>query len=98
MSEGGALLIPAFAPPTLGYLVPGNALPVEVRRKTMQLAAAQMIISAQPPGWPGFIFWPEMKATLNGCELLMEGEYLRVYRRLASTTAPLNQSGVIRLP
>ena len=98
MSEGGALLIPAFAPPTLGYLVPGNALPVEVQRKTKQLAAAQMIISAQPPGWPGFVFWPEMKATLDGCELLMKGEYLRVYRRLASTTAPLNQSGVIRLP
>jgi hypothetical protein len=98
MSEGGALLIPAFAPPTLGYLVPGNALPVEVQRKTMQLAAAHMIISAQPPDWPGFVFWPEMKATLDGCELLMKGEYLRVYRRLASTITPLDQSGEMRLP
>jgi hypothetical protein len=91
MCEGGALLIPGFAPPIGGYFVPGNALPVEVQRKNAQLAAAQMIISAQPDDWPGFTFWPELKATLDGCEPLMRGKYLRVYRHRASTSAPLDQ-------
>ena len=91
MCDGGALLIPGFAPPIGGYLVPGNALPVEVQRKNAQLAAAQMIISAQPADWPGFTFWPELKATLDGCEPLMRGQYLRVYRHRASTSAPLDQ-------
>ena len=83
MSEGGALLIPGFAPPVGGYFVPGNAVPAEVGRKAAQLAAASTIISAVPSNWPGFVFWPEVKAGLNGCELIMEGRYVRVYRRIA---------------
>ncbi len=79
--------MPGFAPPTVGYLVPGNALPGEVRRKAEQLAAASTIISAFPPGWPGFAFWPELKAALEGCELVMEGRYVRVYRRGARSPA-----------
>jgi hypothetical protein len=91
MCEGGALLIPGFAPPIGGYFVPGNALAVEVRRKTAQLATAPMIISAHPSDWPGFTFWPEMKGSLAGCELLMEGQYLRVYRRVGLGQAPFDQ-------
>lgn len=86
MCEGGALLIPGFAPPVSGYFVPGNALSVEVRRKTSQLAAASMIISAYPLNWSGFTLWPELKAALDGCELLMEGRHLRVYRRVAPSS------------
>jgi hypothetical protein len=81
MCDGGALLIPGFAPPTVGYLAPGNALPAEVRRKAAQLAAATMIISVFSPDWPGFVFWPEVRAALDGCELIAEGQNLRVYRR-----------------
>jgi hypothetical protein len=82
MCEGGALLIPGFERPVVGYLVPGNALPGEVARKAAQLAAAPMIVSAQPPNWPGFKFWPEIAAAMGGCEIVMEGRYLRVYRRV----------------
>ena len=90
MCEGGALLIPGFAAPITGYLVPGNALAIEVRRKTVQLSAAPIIISAQPPDWPGFGFWPDLKAALDGCELLMEGRYLRVYRRIGPSRLPFD--------
>jgi hypothetical protein len=83
MCEGGALLIPGFASPIGGYFVPGNALPAEVRRKVAQLAVAQMIISAFPPDWSGFEYWPELKAAFNGCELLMAGRHVWVYRRNA---------------
>jgi hypothetical protein len=81
MCEGSALHIPGFEPPVVGYLVPGNALPGEVARKAAQLATAPMIISAQPPDWPGFRFWPEITAAMRGCEIVMEGRCLRVYRR-----------------
>ena len=90
MCEGGALLIPGFAAPITGYLVPGNALPIEVRHKAAQLSAAPIIISAQPPDWPGFTFWPDLKAALAGCELLMEGRYVRVYRRVGPTQVPID--------
>jgi hypothetical protein len=90
MCEGGALLIPGFAAPITGYLVPGNALPIEVRHKVTQLSAASIIISAQPPDWPGFTFWPDLKAAFDGCELLMEGRYLRVYRRIGPNQVPLD--------
>jgi hypothetical protein len=89
MCEGGALLIPGFSPPVGGYFVPGNAVPAEVQRKAAQLATAPTIISAFPTDWPGFSFWPELKAALNGCELLMEGRYVRVYRRIAPGTMSL---------
>ena len=41
-----------------------------------------MIISALAPDWPGFTFWPEITAAFNGCELVMEGHFVRVYRRV----------------
>jgi hypothetical protein len=85
MCDGAALLIPGFQPPAVGYLVPGNALPVEVRRKAAQLARATLVISAYPPDWPGFVFWPEIRAALDGCTLVMEGQYIRVYRRAAGS-------------
>jgi hypothetical protein len=81
MSEGGALLLPGFAPPTGGYFVPGNALPAEVERKAAQLATARAIISAFPPDWPGFVFWPELKTAFHDCDQLMDGRYVWVYRR-----------------
>ncbi len=87
MCDGGALLTPGFAPPEVGYLVPGNALPAEVRRKAAQLASATMIISALAPDWPGFTFWPEINAAFNGCELVLQGRLVRVYRRVG--VAPL---------
>ena len=90
MCEGGALLIPGFAPPVGGYFVPGNALPAEIRCKTAQLNAASMIISAQPSDWPGFIFWPEMKRAIDGCQVTQKGQYLRVYNRL--TPAKITRS------
>jgi hypothetical protein len=81
MCDGGALLIQGFAPPVGAYYIPGNPLPVEVGRKVEQLEAAEIVISAYPPGWLGFEFWPEMKAALDDCELLMDGRYLWVYGR-----------------
>ncbi len=82
MCDGGALLTPGFAPPEVGYLVPGNALPAEVQRKAAQLASASVIISALAPDWPGFTFWPEITAAFDGCELVMQGHFVRVYRRV----------------
>lgn len=79
--EGATVLVPGFAPPIGGYFIPGYTLPVEARRKAEQLASASMIISAHPPDWPGFTFWPAMAAALDGCELVWRGETLRVYRR-----------------
>lgn len=85
MCDGAALLTPGFAPPEVGYLVPGNAVPAEVHRKADQLASATVIFSAFPGDWPGFTFWPEIAAALDGCELLLEGRYVRVYRRIGKT-------------
>jgi hypothetical protein len=87
LCEGGALLIPGFEPPTVGYLTPGNALAGEVARKAAQLNTARMIISAEPPDWPGFVFWPEIARALSGCEIVMEGRLLRVYRRVKPPAA-----------
>ena len=84
MCEGGALLFPGFAPPTSGYLIPGNMLPVEVERKAKQLAEAGMIVSFYPPDWEGFELWPQLKAGFDGCELIRNGQFLRVYRRSPS--------------
>ncbi len=80
--DGGALLTPGFAQPEVGYLIPGNALPVEARRKAAQLASAPMIVSVLEPDWLGFTFWPDISAALHGCELVMEGHFVRVYRRV----------------
>jgi hypothetical protein len=88
MCEGGALLMPGFVPPTGGYFVPGNALPGEIHRKASQLAAAPTIVSAFSPDWPGFAFWPELKAALDGSKLLMDGPQLWVYRRSALPNQP----------
>jgi hypothetical protein len=87
LCEGGTLLFPGFEPPIVGYLTPGNSLPGEVSRKAAQLAQARMIISAEPPDWPGFTLWPEIARAMNGCEIVMEGRSLRVYRRLAPPPA-----------
>jgi hypothetical protein len=79
--EGGAVLEPGFAPPVGGYLIPGNMIPAEVRRKAEQLAGASVIVSDRPPGWEGFSLWPELAAALDGCELVLEGHLVRIYRR-----------------
>ena len=83
MCDGAALFMPGIAPPVGAYFVPGNPLPIEVHRKAEQLAAAQVIISAHPPDWLGFEFWPEMKAALGGRVRLMDGQTLWVYGRAA---------------
>jgi hypothetical protein len=80
--DGAALLSSGFAPPEVGYLVPGNPLPVEVQRKAAQLAAAPMIVLPLATDWPGFTLWPEIAAAFNGCELVMQGHFVRVYRRV----------------
>ncbi len=86
MCDGGALLTPGFAAPEVGYLVPGNAIPAEVHRKAVQLASSQVIISAFPADWPGFKYWPELAAALEGCEAVEQGRYVRVYRRVNHST------------
>jgi hypothetical protein len=86
MCDGAALLVPGFAPPVGGYFVPGNPVPSEIHRKAEQLAAADVIISAHPPDWPGFEFWPEIKAALDGCDRLLDGRSLWVYGRRERTT------------
>jgi hypothetical protein len=99
MCDGAALLVAGFAPPVGGYFVLGNPVPIEVRRKAEQLAAAEVIISAHPPDWPGFEIWPEIKAALDGCERLMDGRSLWVYGRVAPKTpanSPSQTSG--RMP
>jgi hypothetical protein len=81
MSEGGAVLFSGFSPPMVAYLYPGCPTPGEVRRKAEQLAGASAIISFYPPEWEGFDHWPQLKAAIDDCELVFEGESLRVYRR-----------------
>jgi hypothetical protein len=83
MCDGAAVLVPGFAPPTGGFYVPGGPLPAEVRRKAAQLAEASMIVSAFPPEWHGFARWPEIADALEGCDLVMAGRGLWVYRRAA---------------
>jgi hypothetical protein len=83
MCEGGAVLEPGFAPPVGGYLIPGNMIPGEARRKAEQLARASVIVSSHPPDWEGFSLWPELAAALDGCEPVMEGQFVRVYRRVS---------------
>jgi hypothetical protein len=83
MCDGAALFVPGFAPPVGGYYVPGSPVPIEAHRKAEQLAAAQVIISAHPPDWTGFNFWPEIKAALDGRECLLNGQSLWVYGRAA---------------
>ena len=85
MCDGAALLAPGFAQPEVGYLVPGNALRAEVHRKAAQLAVAPTIISAFPRDWTGFTFWPEIAAALDGCQLVLDGHFVRVYRRAGRT-------------
>ncbi len=86
MCDGAALLVPKFAPPVGGYFVPGSPVPSEIQRKVAQLATADVIISAQPPDWLGFQYWPEIKSALAGCELLLDGRSLWVYVRTAPNT------------
>jgi hypothetical protein len=83
MCDGGALFTPGIPPPVGAYFVPGNPVPIEVHRKVQQLEAAEVIISAYPPDWLGFEFWPELKAAFEGCERLEDGPTLWVYRRAA---------------
>ena len=75
-------LTPRFAPPVAGYFCPGLTLPVEIRRKVDQLAAARMIVTILPSRWEGFDYWPELAAPLDGCELIFDGATFRVYRRI----------------
>ncbi|QDV37855.1 hypothetical protein ElP_58020 [Tautonia plasticadhaerens] len=81
MSEGGAVLFPGFAPPTVAYLYPGCPTPEEVRRKAEQLSGARVVISFYPPDWEGFALWPRIGDALDGLEPVFEGQALRVYRR-----------------
>ena len=86
MSEGG-FASPGICPTNWRLFRPRECSAYRSERKTAQLAAAHMIISAQPSNWPGFMFWPEMKAVFDDCELLFKGHYVRVYRRLAPSDA-----------
>jgi hypothetical protein len=79
--EGATLLFPQFAPPAVAYLVPGHPLPVEVRRKAAQLAAASLIVKVGPRGDRRFDRWPELIAALDGCQPAWEGNLYQVYRR-----------------
>lgn len=81
MSEGGAILFPGFAPPTVAYLYPGCPTPDEVRRKAEQLSGARVVVSFYPPDWEGFALWPQLRDALEGLEPVFEGKGLRVHRR-----------------
>ncbi len=81
MCEGAPLLFPGFAPPVVGYLVPGNLLPDEIQRKADQLAGASLIVSVYPLDWDGFEHFPTLRAAFAGCELIADGQFVRVYRR-----------------
>jgi hypothetical protein len=92
--EGSVPLVPRFAPPVAAYFCPGLTLSVEARRKASQLALAQMIVTAIPRDWRGFTLWPELRAAMEGCEPVFEGETFRVYRRVQ----PPPYGGIPRLP
>jgi hypothetical protein len=83
--EGAALFYPRFAPPVVSYLVPGHPVPVELRRKAEQLAAAPMVVrvrTGSDPAWGGYERWPELAAALDGLELVWRGEIYEVFRRV----------------
>jgi hypothetical protein len=86
--EGAALLFPGFAPPTGAYLVPGHPVPAEVIRKADQLASASLIVKVGPPGDHRFDRWPALRAALDGCEPVWEGNLYQVYRRIRPLAAP----------
>jgi hypothetical protein len=79
--EGATLLFHQFAPPTGAYFVPGHPLPVEVRRKASQLAAAGWIVVVAPPGNRRFDRWPALVDALDGCTPAWRGSHYQVYRR-----------------
>jgi hypothetical protein len=79
--EGSVPLLPGFAPPIVAYLCPGLSLPVEIQRKTAQLATARRIVAIVGPEWVGFRFWPELVAALDDCTMVFEGRTFRVYER-----------------
>ena len=81
MCEGATVLYPGFAPPVVGFLVPGNLLPGEIQRKADQLAGASLIVSVYPRDWDGFEHFPTLRAAFDGCELIADGQFVRVYRR-----------------
>ncbi len=86
--EGAAVLFPELAPPTAGYLVPGNMIAVEVDRKARQIAAASMIIAYHLPDPDRFEHWPRINAAFAGAEPIFQGKYLKVYRRPRASAAP----------
>ena len=79
--EGAAVLFPDLAPPTGGYLVPGNMIPVEVDRKAAQIAAAPWIIAYHLPDPDRFEHRARIDAAFRGAEPVFLGQYLQVYRR-----------------
>ena len=85
LCEGGALLFPGFEPPIVGYLTPGNTLPGEVSRKAAQLGQAPMIISAEPPDWPGFT---SLARDRSGDERLRNRDGRALFPSLSAPTPP----------
>ncbi|GAC1466303.1 MAG: hypothetical protein NVSMB9_06690 [Isosphaeraceae bacterium] len=84
--EGAAFLRPdVFEPPVGSYFVRGHTVPSEIRRKADLVAGASLIVTARPPGDPGhggYDQWPEIADALDGCEVVFEGNGLKVERRV----------------
>jgi hypothetical protein len=91
--EGISLLAPGFAPPEDFLLDPGIPLPVELGRKLVRVASAEMVLERRPMR-ESFqdIWWPQFHEALDGCELAYSSTNYQLYRRLrpsklrASTT------------
>lgn len=81
MCDGAAALFPGFAPPEVGYLVPGGLLPAEARRKVEQLRNASAVIAFRLPDADRIASEPEFRAALADAELALDGSDLRVYLR-----------------
>ena len=81
MCDGAAALVPGFAPPEVGYLVPGGLLPAEARRKVEQLRTATAVIAFRLPDADRIACGPQLRAALADAELVLDGADLQVYLR-----------------
>jgi hypothetical protein len=81
ITEGASVMIPQLAPPALFYMETGELTQREIDRKLAQLRSEKFVIEVRSvdQSWPSER-WPIFHGPLEKSQLVMEGEFYRVYR------------------
>jgi hypothetical protein len=83
--EGLTTILPGFAPAETMFLVPGIPLESDLRRKLDQVASANFVlIRNHTTNRPFLDLWPEFRAALDGCELVLSSTQYTIYRCLGA--------------